>query len=231
MASDKKEVFPMIPLKWWRDLRRKFKSAIPSSIPDSYIASVLSIQASSAKSVAIPQFKIVGIVNSDGTLNEERARAWRDDGQYPQVCQTIVKEVYPQELLDVFPEPTTDDRRSIEQWFARKTGVGDRASRAMTSFYLMLSEADPTKAIESGKPKEKRPKIERVDLGVREKSRVEDGTDKRAPKVTSVETSELGVPSININIEVHISSDTESTQIDHIFESMAKHLNIRRKSD
>ncbi len=226
MAKGKKEIYPQIPVKWWWDLRRHFKRSLPSSITDTYLGTVLNLKSSSAKGVAIPHFKLLGIMNQDGTINDDRARAWRDDGQYPQVCQAMVKEVYPQELLDAFPEPTEDDRGSIEQWFALKTGVGYKTAKSMTAFYLMLSEADPTREAKPAKPKVEKPKAKR----------------EREPKVLiaekqeAIETKErggieeeLGIPAININIEVHISSDASTTQIDKIFESMAKHLNIRRK--
>ena len=227
MAEGKKDVYPQMSTRWWWDLRRQFRRSLPSSITDSYLASVLNIKTSSAKSVAIPSFKLLGIMNQDGTINDDRARAWRDDGQYPQICQAIVRELYPQELLDAFPEPSEDDRRSIEQWFARQTGVGDRAARAMTTFYLMLSEADPVKAPEPMKGKAERPKAKPM----REpKVPIVEKPETIETKIKGGAEEELSIPSININIEVHISSDADTTQIDQIFASMAKHLNIRRKT-
>lgn len=225
MAEGKKEVYPQIPVKWWWDLRRQFRRSLPSSITDTYLGSVLTLKSSSAKGVAIPHFKLLGIMNQDGTINDGRARAWRDDDQYPQVCQAIVKELYPQELLDAFPEPSEGDRRSIEQWFARKIGVGDKASKAMTTFYLMLSEADPSKAVEPAKPKAEKPKVKpkpELKVAIEEQEPID-------TKIRGGVEKELGIPSVNINIEIHISSDTSPTQIDNIFESMAKHLNIRSK--
>ncbi len=229
MVKGKKEVYPQMVTRWWWDLRRQFRRTLPGNITDSYLASVLNIGASSAKSVVIPGLKLLGIINQDGTINDGRARAWRDDGQYSQVCQAIVKELYPQELLDAFPEPSEDDRRSIEQWFARQTGVGDRAARAMTAFYLMLSEADPTKASEQKKVGPKRA-MKEVKRETRVTPTVKPTPETIEGKRPAVEADELSIPSVNINVQVHISSDASVAQIDQIFSSMAKHLNIGRKT-
>lgn len=227
MVEEKKGVYPIFPTRYWWDLRKQFRRSIPGNVTDSYLATVLSINTTTASKAVLPVFKLLGIINQDGTTGD-RATAWRDDEQYPQVCEAIVKELYPDELLDAFPEPSEDDRHSIEQWFARKARVGEQAAKRMAKFFLMLSEADATRAIEEKKVAPKR-----------EKARV-----KREPRVTptaepkpetneitrpkSEITGELGVPSVNINIQVHISSDSSANQIDQIFESMARHLNIRR---
>lgn len=223
MAEGKKDIYPVFPAKWWWDLRRQFRRSLPSSITDTYLASVLNISTSSAKNVLIPVMKLLGIINQDGTLNDDRARAWRDDEQYPQVCQAMVGELYPQELLDAFPEPSEDDRRSIVQWFARKTGVGETTAQRMATFYLMLSEADPTKETKPQKAVTKREKA-KVEPTVKPKLKTIE-----AAKIPPEKEGELSIPSININIQVHISSDASASQIDEIFSSMAKHLNIRRK--
>ena len=226
MAEDNKEIFPIMLLRYWWDLRKQFKRSIPTSVTDTYLASVLNITPLSARKNALPALRLLGIINQDGTTGE-RARAWRDNAQYKPICQAIIKELYPQELLDAFPESSEDDRTSVAQWFAIRTGVGEQAAKRMTAFYLMLNEADPDKIAEPVKPKAEKPKTKpKVEPTVKEK-------DEKAtitPKIRDDTVQELSAPSININIEIHISSDASTTQIDQIFASMAKHLNIRRKT-
>ena len=231
MADDKKTVYIQITAKWWWVLRTQFKRALPTTdVSDTYLTTVLGISTSSAKGVAIPQFKLMGIINQDGTINDDRARAWRDDEQYTQVCQAIVKERYPQELLDTFPNPSEGDRNSITAWFARTTGVGMRAARAMTSFYLMLNEADASKAPDIKKRMPARPsrKVEPVSKTKADTQPKIGIVDEK--KQSSEQREDVGIPSININVQVHISSDASAEQIDTIFSSMAKHLNIRRSN-
>lgn len=227
MADESKAVFPIIPVKNWWDLRKKFKQTIPiSGVTDTYLSTVLGIGTRAAGNL-LPDFKRVGIIDQDG-VPKERAKAWRDDEQYPSVCDAIRKEVYPQELLDAFPSPSEDDKGGIERWFANRTGLGTISVKKMTSFYLMLSEADPAKMAESAKPKAEKPKPRPKQ---EPKVKVTGKEETVGTKIKSGAEEELGIPSININIEVHISADAEPTQIDKIFESMAKHLNIRRKTN
>jgi glutamyl/glutaminyl-tRNA synthetase len=47
-------------------------------------------------------------------------------------------------------------------------------------------------------------------------------------KDISEETFEIERPSVNINIEIHISAETTEKQIDKIFESMAKYIPFKK---
>ncbi len=231
MAEDKKDNYPQMSVKWWWELRRKFKRSLPSAITDTYLGTVLNVKTSSVKSVAIPQLKLLGIINQDGTINDDRARAWRDDEEYAKVCQSIIQEIYPQELIDAFPDASENDSLSIKQWFSRKIGVGDSAAKSMTIFYLMLSEADlskvpdTTKTIARSKQPASKPNSKPKNKDVKPKEQI------IVEKEHGVETGEgLSIPSININVQVHIAADAEASQIDQIFSSMARHLNIKRKT-
>ncbi|HUV57107.1 MAG TPA: DUF5343 domain-containing protein, partial [Dehalococcoidales bacterium] len=103
MAEEKKkEVFPVLPVSNWWDLRKRFRQTIPTAkITDTYLSSVLSIGILTARNLLSP-LKRMGILEQDG-VPRDRAKAWRDDEQYPQVCESIRKEIYPQELVEAFP--------------------------------------------------------------------------------------------------------------------------------
>jgi hypothetical protein len=151
----------------------------------------------------------------------ERANEWRDDAQYPTVCKTILKEVYPAELISAVSEVA--QRGRAESWFAQKTSSGESAASRMAALYCVLLEADASK-----QPDEKA-----------EKARSEKKTAKpvvpaarahSVPAQTRVEHQEHPlpnpprIPGININLEIHISADSSLEQIDAIFAAMAKHL-------
>lgn len=225
--ADGKETYPTMPEKSWWELRKKFKQSIPTGgVSTSYLSSLLSISQRAAANIR-PTLKRIGLIGGDGSL-EDRAYDWRADEQYAKVCEDIRSELYPTELLDLYSKPTDEDKESVARWFANKSKVGYASSKMMASFYILLSKGDPKAELEiKAKPKAEKPKAK----------------PKREPKATITEEQEpvktkiiggveeeLGIPSININIEVHISSDADTTQIDKIFESMAKHLNIRRKT-
>jgi len=217
MAEEKKS-FPMLYTSHWWALRKKFRQSIPGVVTDSYLATVLEIQANSARANVLPFLKTLGIIDDEGKTGE-RAKQWRDDGHYAAVCKEILKEVYPQELLDAVTDIT--QRAQAERWFANKTGVGASAAQRMAALYCVLLEADASKQPEE-KPErartekrvERRPEVPAA-------GRVEPDVIRR-PSNNAAQAPQ--VPGININLEIHISADSTPDQIDAIFASMAKHI-------
>jgi hypothetical protein len=226
MASDdKKTSFPVIPIAHWWVLRKKFKQSIPGIVTDNYIASVLNMQISSARANVLPALKATKIIDGDGK-SLERATRWRDDDQYSKVCEEIRRDIYPDELLAGIPEPSSN-RKAAERWFANHTGGGDAAVRKMTQFYILLSEADPSKAPEG------------AEAPTKAKSQVSVKPTRKAQKPTLLPASPLltesGVlkdkdktlpagPSVYINLQIHISADASTDQIEQVFANMAKHI-------
>lgn len=104
MAEDKKS-FPMLPIKHWWNLRKKFRQSLPGVVTGSYLATVLNMEENSANTNVLLPLRALGIVDNDGKTTE-RARLWRDDDHYSEVCRAIVGEVYPEELLHAVPNPT-----------------------------------------------------------------------------------------------------------------------------
>jgi len=93
-----------MPIGHWWTLRTRFQQSIPGVVTDSYIATVLNMKESSARANILPYLKQVGIIDEDGKPSE-RATKWRDNAQYKKVCSEIIKETYPQELIDACPDP------------------------------------------------------------------------------------------------------------------------------
>lgn len=222
MAEEKKGNFPLLPVTNWWALRKRFKQTIPSSVTVSYLSTVLSVGEKSAGNL-IPAFRQIGLIDQEGKPLE-RATKWRDDQQYAEVCQSIKQEIYPQELVEAIPSPL-EDRSPVERWFANRTGLGQAAVRRMATFYLLLCEADPSKESEKGAP---------VVKPQQQKQKKEPQLPQR-PKRKDAGTGEFGreyaFPALNINVQVHISPEATTTQIDQIFASMAKHLGRRNNGD
>lgn len=218
--AEPKRSFPMLPVGHWWALRKKFQQSIPGNIPYNYLATVLCMEAESARANVLPFLKTLGILDEDGKP-KERARLWRDDGHYPEVCEAILKEVYPQELLDIAPGPKVD-RELAEKWFAHQTGAGVGACRRMAALYAVLVDADPHGETLAPKPrsaaKPKTAKPQRATATRNESIPTAPGTPAALP------SGQLAAPGININMQIHISADTPSDQIDRIFAAMAKHI-------
>ncbi|MDA3807990.1 MAG: DUF5343 domain-containing protein [Thiomicrorhabdus sp.] len=228
MANDKKATFPLMPIGHWWTLRTKFKQSIPGVVTDSYIATVLNMKEASARANIIPYLKQVGIIDED-RKPLERARKWRDDAQYKKVCSEIIQEAYPQDLIDACPNPQSD-RDSAERWFSNHTGSGQVAVRKMISFYSILVEADPSKASEPKNNKATKKtsssiKSPKQQISKKPENIKQPGENKRSEDNTKQSNErKSNIPSMNINLQIHISADASSDQIDKIFESMAKHI-------
>lgn len=221
--AEEKQRYPMLPIQHWWALRRKFKQSIPGVVTDSYLSTVLNMQANSARANILPFIKKLAIIDEDGRTTE-RAALWRDDASYPDVCKAMLSEVYPKELLDAVPDPV-HERAIAERWFAQKTRVGEAAAGKMAALYAVLVEADASKQPDqkdrSVKPAQERP-------AQRQKEKPKQAPTATPPLQHHVEyprtPSAPSVPGININLEIHISADATPDQIDQIFASMSKHI-------
>jgi hypothetical protein len=163
--AEPKRSFPMLPIAHWWNLRKKFKQSLPGVVTGSYLATVLNMAENSANANVLPFLKVLGIIDEEGKTTE-RAKLWRDDHHYPEVCRDILDDVFPKELLDAVSKPT-ENRGAAERWFARQSGAGENAARRMAALYTVLVEADaskqpdketPAKAVKSTRPKAKQAK-------------------------------------------------------------------------
>lgn len=220
MAEEKKTSFPMLPVAHWWALREKFKQSIPGVVTDNYLAIALNTKPASARVNITPYLKVIGLINDDGKI-QDLAKVWRDDSRYKEVCEKIRQDIYPEELISAVHNPL-EDRNAVQSWFANHTGGGQSLVNRMAAFYILLSEADvskkPGKRASSHKDQKREKPIAKPTGKVqpqKKKPHLSQPTDTRG---------QLPLPGVNINLEIHISSDATTDQIDKIFESMAKHI-------
>jgi hypothetical protein len=166
----------------------------------------------------------MGIVDQDGKTTP-RATKWRDDHEYQKVCEEIVKESYPQELIDAVPDPNKE-KKAAERWFANKTGAGTISVGKMVACYIVLRNGDVSKAPEQVA---KKPIAKKQSTAKKEQSSPDTNigasteNDKKPASETN-KSEKRTPPEICINLQIHISSDSSTDQIDQIFASMAKHI-------
>lgn len=225
MAETKKN-FPMLPVGHWWTLRKKFKQSIPGVVTDNYLATILSMSIESARANVLPFLKPLGIIDDEGRTTEQ-AKLWRDDGHYPEVCKAIAATVYPKELIDAVPNPR-DSRDAAKRWFANHTGSGDSACSRMAALYTVLIEADPAMQPDgkSTKPKERTQKTPPVKASAPSKAARPApavAASQGAPSMSPPAIRSEG-PDVSINLQIHISADASSDQIEQIFAAMAKHI-------
>ena len=215
--AEKKTSYPMLPEKHWWALREKFKQSIPGTVTANYLATVLKMKEVSARSNVLRFMLQLGLIDEDGkTL--DRAREWRDDMVYPEVCATMAKEVYPSELLEAVPDPAKN-RGAAERWFGNNTGAGAAAVGRMTTFFQVLIDANPENK-QASKPTGRKTK---ATTSPPKKKAARAGA-KAKPQGRMERQSGDDAPGVHINVQIHVSSDATPDQIDKIFESMAKHI-------
>lgn len=215
--------FPAIPSKNWWDLRRQFQRTVPGRVDARYLETVLDVGDGHARNL-IPQLRAVGLIDDTGGTTP-LANDWRDDQTYPDACNQIVQEVYPRDLLDALPPPNPDPK-ATERWFSRRLGVGQSAATKMAAFYRLVASGDVTNQATERRRESK-------DNGDRKRTPAKAQAAKTKPVVASdsaaatdaaVVEKRDDVPSLHVDVQVHIPPDATPEQIDLIFAAMAKHL-------
>jgi len=145
------------------------------------------------------------------------------------VCNNIRKKIYPQALLEAFPDHT--DFEGIKSWFAHAAFMGEVNARRAAAFYALLTEAT-VKSVDEKVAKQKGTSPKNIHHS-------KNSEVKTVPQAISHETASLNLspnipsstatghkkePNLHIDLQIHISPEASLEQIDAIFASMAKHL-------
>ena len=228
-----KQFFPMMPETSWWALRQQFKKTIPSLLSVSYLKSLLGLTSDQSARNLLSPLKQMKIIDDDGKPLP-RANDWRNDDKYQTVCQEILQEIYPSELLELFPEKVVDSS-AVKNWFMDVCAVGASAASKNAATFVMLKSGE-IKDSANTKTTTKSTKVKttpttKSDDKFMEKAPMSVDTP---PVIASHQsmpptngTSEV-VPSVHIDLQIHISPEASPSQIDAIFASMAKHLYGRR---
>ncbi len=193
---------------------------MPKTITKSFVAAAMTIKESSAQANVILPMKQMGLIDENGSLTQ-LANEWRNDSSYASACKKIRETIYPQELLDLAPDTDTE-KSVIQNWISSHLSIGEEAARQSTTVYILLLEADASKESDSNSAPSKntptKPK-KTVVKSIPRKDQSDSNENMEKQKIRANFD-----PNMNINIQIHISSDTSAEQIDKIFFSMAKHL-------
>ncbi|MDX2137028.1 MAG: DUF5343 domain-containing protein [Chloroflexota bacterium] len=240
--ADSNKSYPAIAPKNWFALRREFLRTVPNRVTLSYVASVLNIKEDSARANVVGPMRIVGLIDDSGKPTDLAYR-WRDDTQYASVCQEILDQIYDDELRALAPDASTPIER-VSRWFISKRGLGESAAGKNANFYFLLLKADLQEASEAttnstGSSRSKTANSNSRSKGKPDntKSANRDNEQTRVgmtqvpeqPDLPVVQTShEQNSVSLHFDFQIHISPEASTEQIDQIFASMAKHLNLAR---
>jgi hypothetical protein len=172
----------------------------------------------------------VGIVTDEGKATE-LAHLWRLDESYPEAVTELVSATYPDSLVHIAP-PGEAERQKVVTWFKRE-GLGEGAAGNKAATYLLLSSPTPN---EAPKPAAKagqgdsaagaRPTRRQATNSRRPAAVVETPASTKGGGERSDTTAARGPESfpLNVNVQIHISADAGTEQIESIFQAMRRYL-------
>jgi|tagenome__1003787_1003787.scaffolds.fasta_scaffold20771328_2 hypothetical protein len=228
-----KNRYPQIPSTVWWGVRSILQRTPNATVDKRLLGVRLGVQEVAARQY-IAELKSVGMLTDEGKATA-LAQKWRLDETYTDAVKGLVAATYPEGLLHVAP-PGDAERQKIVSWFLRE-GLGQGAAGNKAATYLLLSSPNPNEApARSGQqaPRDgggKRTtrarraatqKDETPSAGIREDRapKLARGEQRRArPSGLSSETFPL-----HVNVQIHISADAGSEQIESIFSAMRRYL-------
>lgn len=220
--------YPQIPSTVWWGVRSILQKTPSAMIDERLLGVQLGVQEAAARAY-INELRSVGILTEDGKATST-AQKWRLDDSYAEAVDQIVKNTYPEGLIHIAP-PGEADRQKVVSWFLRE-GLGQGAAGNKAATYLLLSSPTPNEAPRAAKSAQ-------GDGAQRARSA------SRAPAETSRSGGAAGGASgrrgggernspaaragadafpLNINVQIHISADAGSEQIESIFQAMRRYL-------
>lgn len=208
--------YPQIPSTVWWGLRNVLKRSPNATIDEKYLGVQLEVQEVAARQY-VSELKRVGLLTEDGKGTPLAAR-WRHDETYWSAVQELMKAAYPESLLQVAP-PGEADRQKVISWFERD-GLGSGTASNKAATYFLMSSATPGEAPTRNAGSEKAAKA------VPAKSKQQTKPPGAAPSAErkSEQRQQGQLLPLNINMQIHISADATSEQIESIFAAMRRYL-------
>jgi hypothetical protein len=209
--------FPQIPSTVWWGIRGILQRTPNATIDERFLGIHLGVQEAAARQY-LTELKRVGLLTDEGKATPVAGR-WRHDETYWPAVQEILKGVYPSGLLQVAP-PGEADRGRVVSWFTRE-GLGSGTAGNKAATYLLIGSRTPNEApgrasvsqkATSDSPRPQKPKAPKERPPVQ-----------KVQPANSQERRFDALP-LNINVQIHISADATTEQIESIFGAMRRYL-------
>lgn len=214
-----KASYLQIPSTVWWGLRALLRTKPNATVDDKYLAVNLGVQLAAARQY-VSELKRAGLLGDDGKATELAMR-WRNDETYRAAADEVLEASYPDGLRDVAP-PGNAERGKVISWFMHN-GLGEGTARNKAGTYLMIANDNVQDAPE-GKSKTKPSngaKPQAVTASSPKISKTAPPT-KKSPAPDG-QSGFDGFP-LNVNVQIHISADASTDQIEAIFSSMRRYL-------
>lgn len=211
-----KNSYPQVPSTVWWGVRSMLQRSPNSTIDERNLGVQLNVQEVAARQY-VTELKRVGLLTEEGKASEV-AQRWRHDETYWRAAEEIVRNVYPTSLVELAP-PGEGDRQKIISWFTRE-GLGTGTANNKAATYLLIGSPSPNEAPNRTSPAERSPSPKKTSESKPAKKK----TDERPNSGGSGKNIQADAPLLNLNLQIHISADATSGQIESIFAAMRRYL-------
>lgn len=210
--------YPQIPARVWWGVRDMLNARPKMKFDDGSLAATLNVQPAAARQY-LTELKRIGILDENGAATELGER-WRHDERYEDVVGEILANSYPEGLSNIAP-PGHAERAAVERWFAH-AGLGSGTAKNKAGTYLMIANDRPGEAkVRAAPQRSERSSGER--RAVRASEAPREAARPIRSKVGGREQAGSTFP-LNLNVQIHISADASTDQIESIFAAMKKYL-------
>jgi hypothetical protein len=185
---------------------------------DGSLAATLDVQPAAARQY-LTELKRIGLLDEKGAATELGER-WRHDEGYDNVVDDILASSYPSGLVSIAPAGQAE-RSSVERWFAH-AGLGSGTAKNKAGTYIMIANDRPGEIkVRSAPQRAEKPQSER-----RAATAPKISAEKPARQEIRRRSREQPSSSfpLNLNVQIHISADASTDQIESIFAAMRKYL-------
>lgn len=223
-----KNRYPQIPSTVWWGVRSLLQRTPNATIDERLLGVELGVQEAAARQY-ITELKIAGILTEEGK-STPIAQKWRLDDTYAEAVEALLEAIYPESLLHVAADR---DRQKVVNWFLRE-GLGQGSAGNKAATYLLISSPTPNEAAgrggastgkDTGAKTPQRRTVSEHSVIPLTSGRERKLTGRRAGRSTS--HPQMLQPEsfpLNINVQIHISSDAGAEQIESIFSAMRRYL-------
>lgn len=223
-----KNRFPQIPSTVWWGVRSIINRTPNATIDERLLGVQLGVQEAAAKQY-INELRHVGIVTDEGKATP-LAQRWRLDDSYSAAVNELIQASYPEGLIHIAP-PGDAERQKVVSWFQRE-GLGQGAAGNKAATYLLLSSPTPNEAPKTTPKTAQAENAGRVRplrgqaTSGRTKAAASDRAERASPDGSTSRSAGKGLEAfpLNVNIQIHISADAGTEQIESIFQAMRRYL-------
>lgn len=220
--------YPQIPSTVWWGIRGILQKTPNVTIDERLLGVQLNVQEAATKAY-INELRNVGILTEDGKATAI-AQKWRLDESYGEAVNQIVEANYPEGLLHLAP-PGDADRQKVVSWFMRE-GLGQGAAGNKAATYLLISSPTPNEAARANAKPSPPDGVSKARTQSQSSNASRVARDKAGETATRREGTRDSMGGqrassdfpLNINVQIHISADAGSEQIESIFRAMRRYL-------